>query len=318
MSEHPAPNPISLGYLLPTREQIMRGVHDTAPLLDAARHAETLGFDSLWVGDSLFARPRHDPLTLLAALATATQQPRLGTAVLLPALRNPVLLAQQLATIDQLSSGRLIVGAGIAADAPPIHAEFRAAGVPFEKRVGRFVEGFNLCRALWRGEPVDWDGRWTLEQATLAPQPVQPGGPPIWLASSVDAGVARAARLFDGWFPIGPDAATIARQQQLLEATAAAADRPRPATAVYLTLCIDDDAKRAEQAIDDYLTDYYQMPAAIMRRVQACCGGTETQIVDFLQSFVDAGADHLVLRIVGDQTTSLRTLAQLKELLQPR
>ena len=71
----------------------MSGAPETPPLLDAARHAEALGFDSLWIGDSLFARPRHDPLTLLAAVAAVTDRVTLGTAVLLPALRNPVLLA---------------------------------------------------------------------------------------------------------------------------------------------------------------------------------------------------------------------------------
>ena len=73
---------------------------------------------------------------------------KLGTAVLLPVLRNPVLLAHQAATIDQISEGRLILGLGIGADVPAIRAEFEAAGVPFEKRVGRLMEGFRLCRAL--------------------------------------------------------------------------------------------------------------------------------------------------------------------------
>ena len=186
-----------LGYLIPTREQIMQDAHGTAELLDRARFARDLGIDSLWVGDSLFARPRHDPLTLLAAIATAAPGVALGTAILLSALRNPVLLAQQLATIDQLSDGQLIVGVGIGADAPAIRAEFAAAGVPFEKRVGRLVEGLQLCKALWQGEPVTWNGRWQLEDVVLAPRPVRPGGPLIGYASSVDAGVRRAARWFD-------------------------------------------------------------------------------------------------------------------------
>ena len=102
---------VKLGYLLPTREKIMLGRPEAGPLLDGARRARSLGFDSIWVGDSLLARPRHDPLTLLAAVAAAVPDVALGTAVLLPALRNPVVLAQQLATIDQISEGRLILGA---------------------------------------------------------------------------------------------------------------------------------------------------------------------------------------------------------------
>src|SRR5882757_1083553 len=152
-----------LGYLLPTRERIMEGVHETAPLLALAEKAEALGFDSVWVGDSLLARPRHDPLTLLAAVAARVPRVELGTAVLLPALRNPVVLAQQVATLDQISEGRLILGVGIASDVPNIRTEFTAAGVPFEKRVGRMLEGLRLARALWTGQPVEWDGLWRVQ-----------------------------------------------------------------------------------------------------------------------------------------------------------
>src|SRR6202035_1465357 len=174
-----APMP-RLGYLLPTRERIMEGLPETAPLLALAEKAEALGFDSIWVGDSLLARPRHDALTLLTAVAARTRKVELGTAVLLPALRNPVLLAHQVATLDRIAEGRLILGVGIAADVANIRAEFAAAGVPFEKRVGRMMEGLRLCRALWAGQPVDWDGRWPVKQGVLAPTPYRAGGPPLW------------------------------------------------------------------------------------------------------------------------------------------
>jgi alkanesulfonate monooxygenase SsuD/methylene tetrahydromethanopterin reductase-like flavin-dependent oxidoreductase (luciferase family) len=97
---------LKLGYLLPTREQIMEGLPGAAPLLSLAERAETLGYDSVWVGDSLLARPRHEPLTLLAGVAGRTRRIELGTAVLLPALRNPVVLAHIVATLDQVSEGR--------------------------------------------------------------------------------------------------------------------------------------------------------------------------------------------------------------------
>jgi len=165
-----------LGYLLPTRERIMSGEPETTPLLELASRAERLGWDSIWIGDSLLARPRHEPLTLLAAVAARVPRVELGTAVLLPALRNPVVLAQQVATLDQISQGRVILGVGIASDFPNIRSEFVAAGVPFEKRVGRLLEGMQLCRALWTGKPVSWDGRWKVE-GVLGPTPHRPGGP---------------------------------------------------------------------------------------------------------------------------------------------
>src|SRR5918912_576740 len=87
------------------------------------------------------------------------------------------LLAHGVATLDQISEGRFILGVGIASDVPNIRAEFVACGVPFEKRVGRMLEGLRLCRELWRGEPVDWNGRWVMEKAVLGPVPYRPGGP---------------------------------------------------------------------------------------------------------------------------------------------
>src|SRR6201984_1018534 len=116
--------PPAIGYLLPTRERVMDGRPETRPLLDLAARAEGLGFDSIWVGDSLLARPRHDPLTLLAAVGARVPRVELRTAVLLPALRNPVVLAQQVATLDQISEGRVILGVGIASDLPNVRAEF--------------------------------------------------------------------------------------------------------------------------------------------------------------------------------------------------
>ena len=100
---------MKVGYLIPTREAVMEGRPEVTPLLGLACQAETLNYDSVWVGDSLLARPRHDPLTLLSAIAAQTQRVRLGTAVLLPAYRNPVLLAQQVATLDQISQGLSLI-----------------------------------------------------------------------------------------------------------------------------------------------------------------------------------------------------------------
>ena len=216
-----------LGYLLPTRERIMSGEPETRPLLELAARAERLGWDSLWIGNSLLARPRHEPLTLLAAVAALVPRVELGTAVLLPTLRNPVLLAHQVATLDQIAEGRLILGVGIARDVPDIRAEFTAAGVPFEKRVGRLLEGLRLCRALWSGKPVDWEGRWKVENGVLGPTPYRAGGPPVWIAGSLPASLERAGKHFDGWLPNDPDAATWGRKWAEVQAHARSC-RARP------------------------------------------------------------------------------------------
>ena len=283
----------------------------TTPLLALAERAEALGYDAVWIGDSLLARPRHEPLTLLAAVAARTRKVLLGTAVLLPALRNPVLLAHQVATLDQVSEGRLILGVGIAADLPSIRAEFAAAGVPFEKRVGRMLEGLRLAKALWTGQPTDWSGRWSVSAGVLAPTPHRPGGPPLWIGGSLPASLERAGRTFDGWFPIEPDAARWGQMWAEVQRIARAAGRDPSAIdgAMYLTLALDDDAGRAEQRLNSFLETYYGQPAAAMRRRQATYAGPAAGAAAWLKGYADAGAQHLMLRFAGDHERNLEALA---------
>jgi alkanesulfonate monooxygenase SsuD/methylene tetrahydromethanopterin reductase-like flavin-dependent oxidoreductase (luciferase family) len=300
-----------IGYLLPTREQIMEGRPHAAPLLDLAARAEQLGYDSVWVGDSLLARPRHEPLTLLAGVAGRVKRVELGTAVLLSALRNPVLLAHQVATLDQVCEGRLILGVGFAADRPNIRAEFAAAGVPFDKRVGRMMEGLRLCRALWAGKPVTWEGRWQVADGVLAPTPHRPGGPPLWIGGNLPASLERAGKWFDGWFPIAPDAATFARQWTEVKAIASAAGRNSASLsgAMYLTLAIDEDSGRAEARLDAFLERYYGQPPAVLRRRQAHYAGSASGVAAWLDGYARAGASHLVLRFAGEHRRHLEALA---------
>src|SRR5262249_1735945 len=139
---------IEAGILLPTRESVMSGRPAVGPMLTMGERAGALGFASVWVGDSLTARPRHEPLTLLAAVAARTRRVALGTAVLLPALRHPLVLAHLVATVDRVSEGRLVLGVGIAGDTPATRQEFEAAGVPFHQRAGRCVEALHIGRPL--------------------------------------------------------------------------------------------------------------------------------------------------------------------------
>jgi probable F420-dependent oxidoreductase len=306
--------PPRIGYLLPTRERVMEGRPEAATLLALAGRAEDLGFDSIWVGDSLLARPRHDPLTLLAAVAARTKKARLGTAVLLPALRNPVVLAQQIATLDQISEGRYILGVGIASDVPNIRAEFVAAGVPFEKRVGRMLEGLRLCRELWTGKPVSWNGRWVVEDSVLGPTPHRAGGPPIWIGGMVRGARERVGRLFDGWFPNAPDAKGWGAQWREIQDIARAAGRnPADLTgAIYLTLTIDEDAARADRRMDAFMENYYGQPPAVMRGRQANYAGPAAGAAEWLRAYIDEGASHLVLRFAGDAERNMDAVARLR------
>ncbi len=309
---------VRIGYLLPTRESIMEGRPQAEPLLGLAERAEKLGYDSVWVGDSLLARPRHEPITLLAGVAGRTKRVKLGTAVLLPAMRNPVLLAHAVATLDQVSAGRVILGYGIASDVPNIRAEFRSAGVPWEKRVGTMMEGVKLCKALWTGKPVDWEGRWHVEKGVIGPTPAQPGGPPIWGGGSVPAALERAGKYFDGWFPTGPDSKRWGEQWRQVQAIAREAGRkPEAVTpAIYLTIAIDENKDKAESRINDFLVAYYGQRPDMLKQRQACFAGSAAELTDWLNGYVQEGARHLVLRFAGDHERQMDTIAKVREKLK--
>ncbi len=292
---------VEFGVLIPTREAIMSGRRETAPLLAMAERAEAAGFDSVWIGDSITARPRHEPLTLLAAVAARTRRVRLGTGVLLPALRSPVVLAHVVGTLDRIAEGRVILGVGIAADAPAIRKEFAAVGVPFERRVGRFLETLEICRALWRRDNVSFSGKhFTLEGATVEPKPHRPGGPPIWIGGSGPTALREAAR-FDAWFPTGPGVEFFAEHFPRVQAAARAAGRPpgEVTGAAYVTLALDPSKVAAEQRLHGFLETYYAAPARTILARQATYAGPIEGGVEWLQRWIDAGARHLCLRFAG-------------------
>lgn len=306
------------GVLIPTREAIMSGRPETGPLLTMAERAEAAGFDSVWIGDSITARPRHEPLTLMAAIAARTKRVRLGTGVLLPALRNPVVLAHLIGTVDRISEGRVILGVGIAADTPSIRKEFAACGVPWDRRVGRFLETIEICRALWQRDGVTFSGKhFALDGATVEPKPYRPGGPPIWIGGGGPTAFREAAR-FDAWFPTGPSPEFFAEHFPRIRAAARAAGRPADAVsgAAYVTLALDPDRAKAEARLHQFLETYYAAPAAAMMARQATYAGPIEGCVEWLGRWIDAGAGHLALRFAGgDQLAQVDEAA--KRLLPP-
>ncbi|WP_412516194.1 LLM class flavin-dependent oxidoreductase [Actinomadura madurae] len=282
---------LEIGYLLPTREQDLLGEHDPGRLVAQARRAEELGLDSVWAGDSPVTRPRADPLMLLAAVAQATERVALGTAVLLPALRHPILLAHQLATLDRLSGGRVIAGMGAGFPMPATEAQFAAVGVGFGRRVGRMEESIEAMRRLWTGDAVSYQGRhFAFSDVRIVPPPTRPGGPPIWLAGSGTA-LPRVARLADGWLPYPPEAATYAKERELIG---------RATPALYATLCLDDDPEKARHRLRTSIERYYDAPLEFVASVQALFAGTARQAADWLSGYIEAGARHVVIRLATE------------------
>ncbi len=161
------------------------------------KRVEDLGFDSLFVGDHLFAAgPSVDALTVAGSFAARTQTLTIGTGILQLALREPVAAAKQAATIDCLSGGRFVLGVGVGGE---FADEWAAAGVPREARGRRLDDYLSVASQLWSGDHVDHEGPFTSVRGVVgSPLPARPGGPPVWVGGRSDAALARAAR-HDGW-----------------------------------------------------------------------------------------------------------------------
>lgn len=291
---------VSLGYLLPTREIVMNQTHpDFDQIVDLAERAEEVGFDSVWVGDSILARPRLEAFTTLAAIATRARRVKLGTAVLLPALRNPVVLANEAANLDLLSKGRLILGLGIATKTPLVQQEFAACGVDISRRIGIFEEGLTIMRRLWTEPSVTFHGRhFQLQDVQLGLRPHQPNGIPLWLAGSVENALRRVVRLGDGWFPNSPSTRVYIDQWKRIENLAQELGQNAGAIhrALYTTLNINDDVVQAEQEMRAFIEGYYHTAFEAMARRQSICFGPAETCIAWLKDFMAAGAQTIVIR----------------------
>lgn len=191
-----------LGFGLP-----VSGSWATAETMaDVARRAEDLGYASLWTFQRLLVpaerdwgpqyRSVHDPLLPLAFAAAVTSRIRLGAAVVNLPFYPPALLAQQLASLDVLSGGRLDVGLGLGWS----REEFTALGVPYERRGARLEDGIAALQALWADDPVEVESEFTrVPPSRMLPKPVQRPRPPLLLGGSAEPALRRAGRLADGW-----------------------------------------------------------------------------------------------------------------------
>src|SRR5262249_42662349 len=162
--------------------------------------AETLGYESLWVQESIIGSvPVLEPLSLLTYAAALTSRLRLGTSVMLTVLRNPVQLAKLTASIDQLSQGRLTVGLGIGGHVPE-----SIFGLSSGQRVRRFVEGIQVMKALWTQPQAQVSGTfWQFQNVAMQPKPVQQPHPPIWFGARQAPALRRAVHHGDGWMGAG-------------------------------------------------------------------------------------------------------------------
>lgn len=301
---------MKFGLLLPTNQAQLSAGASGRDLVATAVAAERLGFDSVWVGDSL-SRARVEPLTLLAAVGQATERVTLGTAALIPAYRHPAQAALTIASLDMMSGGRVVLGVGAGFPGRSEH-EFELVGVRFKTRFSHLDDTVELWRQLWTGRPESFHGRvlhydWLPE----VPRPARAGGPPIWLAGITPAALRRTGRLYDGWLPYPPDPADYA--DGLATIRSAAGERP-VTPALFATLFLDHDAERGRRALEDYCQATYGSPLDWVGRIQVMMTGPD--VVAQLRRYQDAGARHVLIRIAAIEPARLaEQLEAVAELL---
>ena len=277
-----------------------------------ARLADEAGYDAVWVGDSIVAKPRLEPLTTLAYLAGITTRVRLGTAVLLPALRHPVVLAGQIANVDQISRGRVVLGLGVGWSLPSAEREWAACGADHKRRVRRLEEHVEIWRTLWGGEPVSQRGEdYELTEHTIGPLPWTEAGPPVLITAGnrgelLGAQLDRFARLGDGIITTYVHAEECRVIRARAEEARLRRGRPRAEfpLCVYTTVRMEDDLRVAERVTTEFLAAYYG--GGVHSRGTMGLGPAPA-VIAALRRYAEAGVTDLCLRFVGDDQ-----LAQLE------
>jgi len=269
--------------------------------------AETLGYDSLWVQESIIGKvPVLEPISLLTYTAALTSRLRLGTSVMLTVLRNPVQLAKILASLDQLSHGRLTVGIGIGGHVP--EAIF---GLPSGQRVRRFVEGIQVMKALWTQPAAQVSSTfWQFQNVAMEPKPVQRPHPPIWFGARQAPALRRAVHHGNGWMGAGSSStADFIEQYGTLRRFLDEAQRDPAtfATSKRVYLAVDNDRNRAERRLREWCGVRYRSAD-----MGSQCGvwGSTAECTEKLAAIVRAGAQHLLLNPMFDDMEHLELLAQ--------
>jgi len=284
------------------------GTFDPAGLRGYLAQAEALGFESAWTQEQVLGSiPLLEPIETLTYAAACNERLRLGCAVLVTPLHNPVHLAKRLSTLDQLSRGRLEVGVGTGGRG----RMFSAFGVDPASLVARFNEGLRLMKALWTQPRVTFEGRfWRLDGAAMEPKPFQKPAPPIWFGGSHPAALRRAVAHGDGFFGAGSTTtAQFADQVRIvrdaLERQGRDAAGFRIAKRVYIA--VDEDADRARQRVSDALVRLYGdygkglLPVAVYGPPGACVRG--------LREVAEAGAELILLNPLFDAAAQMERLA---------
>jgi alkanesulfonate monooxygenase SsuD/methylene tetrahydromethanopterin reductase-like flavin-dependent oxidoreductase (luciferase family) len=319
-------NPYShFGVNLNNREPLIAPQYSLTDLLDLSEIVEEAGFESVWVGDSLFSKPRYEAISLLSALSQRTERMQLGTSCLVTSTRNPLYLALEWATLDHLSQGRTILGACMGNPEAGVRREFEALGLDYTKRASIFEEGLRVLRELWEtgtvsfeGEYFDYDDVSFYSGTEMKPLGPYAGIPPIWVVSNIrltgdlppDVARRRMERSCRRIIELGTGWLTCCRARhsnevrEQLDTLGKFADQMETdigdlAVAYQVTMNIGDSQEQSEAAIGEYIGQYYPELSQSVDLGNWGPVGTPDQIIEWLQEFQEAGVTHFVCRF-GD------------------
>jgi probable F420-dependent oxidoreductase len=274
-------------------------------IVQVARAAEEMGYDSLWTGDRILSpvepsdpypsgdgvMPHQfatylDPLGALTFAAAATERIRLGTSTLNALWHSPVLLARSLTTLDVLSGGRLEAGFGLGW----LRDEFTAAGVPWHERGARFDETLDVLEKIWAGDVVAHEGRFfSVPRSTILPKPVQRPRPPILLGAFTPPGLRRVGRRADGWLAAGMPLPHLTGLWRTV--LRHAADAGRDPSALRMVL-------RVNAHLSEEPADPAKVPAA----------GTLAQVAGYARAAAEAGVHELFVDLGLTTTTAAQVV----------
>lgn len=274
-------------------------------LVSYAIRCEDLGFDSVWVADHILSGVSsgpYEPLTTLAALSGLTERVHLGTSVLIASLRNPILLADITATIQEASGGRLILGIGTGWD----QHEFKSMGIPFKERGVVTNECLEIIRGLWKGEAFSFDGtHFSLKDIRIGTPSRQPI--PIWIGGNSHMAIRRAAK-HDAWFPTDPTKEEISRGR--LELTRLTKIDRKPMIAAHIYLITEEVTAKAELSAK-FLSEKTSETLDSIRQ-WAIVGDAETA-KEIIGSYIDTGVQYFAFSVpyTRDYEASLDRVGRL-------
>lgn len=273
-----------------------------------AQRAEALGFRDLWVSDNVLDHAFSiNAMVLLAYAAALTNSIRLGVSVVVLPLHSPIHVAHQIASLDYVSSGRVILGVGLGLTEHYAHFQ-----VPSERRVRRFLEGIKLMKALWTEPEADYNGDvYRLQGATMGLKPVQKPHPPIWMGGTHPNAVRRAALVADGWMGAGGQStASFKESVPLLREALEKAGRDQGAFSISkrVIMSVHENPDVARNEVRHWLGEVYRNPD-----LTDALGvyGTPEQVKERIEDLVAAGATHLLLNPIARHAEQTEALAAI-------